>query len=75
MYTKYIASMYWATVTCTTVGYGDILPTNNYELIWAMCIIIFGVAIFSYILSDLSSKFSEITKANASNQERIHQID
>ena len=59
MFLKYIASCYWATVTCTTVGYGDILPTNNYELLWAMCIIVFGVAIFSYILSDLSSKFSE----------------
>ena len=59
---KYIASVYWATVTCTTVGYGDILPTNNYELLWAMFIIVFGVAIFSYILSDLSSKFSEFTR-------------
>ena len=75
MFLKYIASCYWATVTCTTVGYGDILPTNNYELLWAMCIIVFGVAIFSYILSDLSSKFSEITRSNASNQERIQQID
>jgi hypothetical protein len=62
-------------VTCTTVGYGDILPTNNYELLWAMCIIVFGVAIFSYILSTLSSQFSEITRSNVSNQERIQQID
>ena len=67
--------MYWATVTCTTVGYGDILPTNNYELLWAMCIIVFGVAIFSYILSDLSSKFSEFTRQKANNQLRIQQID
>ena len=64
---KYTASMYWATVTCTTVGYGDILPMNGYEMIWGMFIIVFGVAVFSYILSDLSSKFSEITRANASN--------
>jgi hypothetical protein len=75
MVKKYFASLYWATVTCTTVGYGDILPTNKYELLWAMCIIVFGVAFFSYILSDLSSKFSEITRTNATNQERIQQID
>ena len=71
MISQYCASVYWATVTCTTVGYGDILPTNNYELLWAMMIIVFGVAIFSYILSTLSSQFSEITRSNATNQERI----
>ena len=71
MIKQYISSVYWATVTCTTVGYGDILPTNNYELLWAMMIIVFGVAVFSYILSDLSSKFSEITRANAANEDKM----
>lgn len=75
MLVKYIWSLYWATVTCTTVGYGDILPMNDYELVWAQCIILFGVAVFSYILSDLSSKFSEITRTNQVNTEKIHQIE
>lgn len=64
---KYVASIYWATVTSTTVGYGDILPTNGYELIWAMCIIVFGVANFSYILSTLASQFGEISRSKANN--------
>ena len=63
----FMAAVYWATVTCTTVGYGDILPTNEYELIWAMFIIVIGVAVFSFILSNLSSQFSEITRSNAVN--------
>jgi len=62
MVRQYIFSVYWAAVTCTTVGYGDILPKNNYELLWAMMIIVFGVAIFAYMLSDLSSKFMELSK-------------
>jgi len=60
-----MAAVYWATMTSTTVGYGDILPTNYFELVWAMIIIIFGVAAFGYILSNLSSSFVEITKGNS----------
>lgn len=57
---EYFASIYWATVTCTTVGYGDIIPSNNYELMYAVLIMVIGVSIFSFFLSDLSSKFGEL---------------
>ena len=72
---QYLAAFYWATVTATTVGYGDILPTNYAELVWAMIIIIFGVALFANILSNLSSNFVEITKANSDNEDLIQLID
>jgi hypothetical protein len=64
MYEQYVAAIYWATVTCTTVGYGDITPTNYIEVSWAMIAIIFGVAIFAYIISTLSTQFSEILSNN-----------
>lgn len=75
MYIQYIAAFYWSTVTCTTVGYGDILPTNYWELIWTILVIVFGVSIFSYILSNLSSSFSELSRNNVNRQERIQQLE
>jgi hypothetical protein len=70
----YIASLYWAVVTCCTVGYGDITPTNGYELAWGMVIIVVGVAVFSFVLGDLASQFSELTKSSKANEDRIRQI-
>jgi hypothetical protein len=53
--TIYISAVYFAIVTCATVGYGDINPVNLYEVTLVCFILIFGVAYFSYILSDLSN--------------------
>ena len=54
----YLSALYWAITTCATVGYGDIIPTNQFEMILADCIILVGVAFFSFILSDLANNFS-----------------
>ena len=70
----YIASLYWAVVTCCTVGYGDIVPVNGYELAWGMMIIIVGVAVFSFVLGDLASQFSELTKNSKVTEDRTRII-
>ena len=60
---QYLAAVYWAVVTCTTVGYGDILPTNFYEKMLALTIIVLGVAIFTIILSSLATQFITIRQS------------
>lgn len=70
----YIASLYWAVVTCCTVGYGDIVPVNGFELAWGMMIIIVGVAVFSFVLGDLASQFSELTKSSKVTEDRTRII-
>ena len=46
---QFVNALYWAVVTCTTVGYGDILPQNSWELQWAIVNILVGVIIFSTV--------------------------
>ena len=67
----YIASLYWSVVTTTTVGYGDITQTQEYELLWAIIMIVFGVAIFVTYLGELSSLFSELTNNRRANEDRL----
>jgi len=67
----YLASVYWSIVTCTTVGYGDIVPTNGYEMAWGMIIIVVGAAVYTFVLGDLSSQFSELTRSSRAHSDII----
>lgn len=51
---KYLNNLYWAAATIMTVGYGDILPTNDDELIVACIVMMFGICLFTYNLSSLA---------------------
>ena len=45
--TQYLSAMYWAFTTTTTVGYGDILPQNIYEMWFVICMEYGGLLVFS----------------------------
>ena len=59
---KYLACIYWAAVSISTVGYGDILPTNTIEITVEILLVFTGVALYSYIISKLSNLFSSVKK-------------
>ena len=58
---KYLACIYWAAVTISTVGYGDILATNTVEMGLGIFLVFSGVAMYSYIISKLQDLFSSVT--------------
>ena len=43
---RYIAGVYWAITTMTTVGYGDILPKSDVERLYATIIMLLGATVF-----------------------------
>merc|ERR550537_269531 len=53
-------SLYWAIVTLTSIGYGDITPQNEIEY-W-MCLLFNGCmsGIFAYALGDLLAVISTL---------------
>ena len=52
-------AFYWAMVTISTVGYGDISPVTHEGKAVSMVIIVSGIAMISFVTSVIVSAFSE----------------
>lgn len=70
MVKQYLTSCYWAVVTISTVGYGDITPYNSLEIFVAIILVFSGVSLYSYIISRLTTLFSE-RKGNDSKSREV----
>ena len=51
----YIASLYYQITTLTTVGYGDMTPTNGIEHAYGIFILIVGTCVYSWIVTYISN--------------------
>jgi len=52
-YDIYISSYYFSTVTMITVGYGDLVPSNNDEKIICILIMLIACVVFGYSLNTI----------------------
>ena len=52
-------ALYWALITISSVGYGDISPVTTAGRVVSMIIIISGIAMISFVTSVIVSAFSE----------------
>lgn len=52
-------AVYWALVTITTVGYGDVVPLSKIAKIFALMIILSGPLLLSVITASIASVFVE----------------
>ncbi len=51
--------IYWAIVTMSTVGYGDITPETEYGMFLALITIIAGLGVYGYVIGRLGSMIIE----------------
>ena len=50
-----IRSSYFMLTTISTIGYGDYLPKNIYEMAFMSCVMLFGVTMFAVVVGNFNS--------------------
>jgi voltage-gated potassium channel len=71
-FTSIPKSIYWAIVTMTTVGYGDITPQTILGKLLASAVMIIGYSIIAVPTGIVSVEIAKVTRANVSTQACLH---
>lgn len=56
---NWLDSFYFVVITLATIGYGDITPKTNDGKIFTIFFVIFGLAIFSTLITNIVSRARE----------------
>jgi voltage-gated potassium channel len=71
--------IWWAWVTVTTVGYGDIVPVTTIGRIFAGFLILLGIALFSMLTASFSAFFlseseNKLTAKEIENSQKLEKL-
>ena len=71
---QYIVSLYWATATTTTVGYGDIRAHTDFERVYATFVMIIGVVAYGYIIASVAASLANADSGRAQYQDKLKAV-
>ncbi|CAD8052426.1 unnamed protein product [Paramecium sonneborni] len=74
IWSKYNAAFYWATMTMTTVGYGDVVAINEIEKIVASMVMFLSSCAFAYTMSSIGIILKNIYDTQLTYKKNLIQI-
>ena len=72
--TNYLRALYWCITTLATVGYGDITPSTNAQMLYAMVVMLIGVGVYGYVIGNVATLLANIDLAKAHYQANLERL-
>lgn len=73
--TRYLIALYWAGMTISTVGYGDVTPQNDVERIYVIFALLVGTSFFSYIVGSVCGVLAKISEKETQFQTLMSELN
>lgn len=74
MIDSYLKSIYFTLTTITTIGYGDITPVTNSQIVFTMFIEIIGVGTYGYLIGKMASFFTKKDPAKTRYMSNLEEL-
>lgn len=71
----YIASLYWALVTMSTIGYGDVVPTSTEERVFIIFAMLVGTSVFAYVVGSVCTIVASMDKKESEHHELMDTLN
>jgi len=71
---EYLVSLMWTVMTMTTVGYGDVVPSNDAERVYEIYMMILSCAFYGFILGSMATLVASLDAHSKQYHEQMDQI-
>merc|ERR1719272_484167 len=72
---QYRSSIYFALVTMTTIGYGDVLPTTSSERYFTTVAMLVGASIFAYAITNMCTVVHNLNPSDVFYRGRMDELN
>ncbi|MBM4143513.1 MAG: cyclic nucleotide-binding domain-containing protein [Lentisphaerae bacterium] len=71
----YLEALYWTVQTLSTVGYGDVAPSNAAQMLYAVMVMVFGVGVYGYVIGNVAGLLTRVDPVKTRRRETMQTLE